>query len=106
MNEAVRRVLNDREARPFVFVTLVGVLLIVGGQVLGMISPLVYGSGVAAVLIGTTAARATVANAGAAPPEPVQEAAYVEVPLIRLRMWQVVAAGAVLLCALVFLVAG
>ena len=60
------RLLADRSARPFVAMTIVGALLIVGGQVLGVISALVYGAGVAACLIGTTAARASVAETAAA----------------------------------------
>ena len=85
------RLLHDRAARPFVVLTLVGVVLIVGGQVLGMISPLVYGAGVAACLIGTTAARAAVAETAAAEPA-APPAATVEVPLVTVRVWQLGAA--------------
>ena len=100
------RLLQDRAARPFVVLTLVGVALIAGGQVLGVISPLVYGAGVAACLIGTTAARASVAETSQT--EPASPAATVEVPLVTVRVWQLAAAlgGLVVVAAAALLVTG
>ena|SRR5436190_13030833 len=81
------RLLADRAARPFVAMTAVGVLLIVGGQVLGVISPLVYGAGVAMCLIGTTAARASVSEAAAAATAAELEPELIDVPLLTVKVW-------------------